>query len=732
MNGLCPCRVSAMLLDLMGETEPGGGSGEPGEPGVIDIEGYRLHALAGAGGMGQVYRATRIADGREVAVKILKAPWLHSAEVRERFRREVETAAAVDDPRMINILESGLERGEAVFYYVMEFVDGKPITRFARDAGLDAGGIVRLFLELCEAVSAAHRNGVLHRDLKPQNVLVTERGEVKVLDFGLARFLDAEAREGGMTGELPMGTEGYTAPELLGGVRNSTHVRLDVFGLGVILYEMLGDGLRPWPAGFGGREIPLRAVAPTRPADLEAICSKAVAREPADRYQSVDLLASDLRRYLRGEQVSVRPLGAWRRFGRMLRRHPKTSAAAALAGLAILALAAGMVVFGLREARARQDLERSAEALKRRLAELYLSCAPEDLEGFYQSLEPEIRQYANHRGPGDPGLAAPTLERMARLEVLRLDEAGASADFEMLLRAMERARDLRETAFLARRMAPWSAKYRDEYWDALISVGPADRTLLSKAVALAVWDPGAVSRWEKAGPHVAERAAIYCSMDHHSPDLLRDLLSPVLPSLRPAFIRMAESLDDRRSPSGLFAMLIEPEFRRQLEELISSDESFREGIGEVRSRAREAAAWMASAHRPGGAHRPVTDPEARIRAIAGQVILLGPEARAWGYFRVFAPWRPTMIERFPQLQVPAGLVLERFLTMPKGGETPSGAASGILLCLANYDPGELDDAQRIALRDELNRLLVDPATTAGPHSEVLRRACELCLVWCES
>ena len=209
---------------------------------------YRITAALGAGGMGEVYRATDTKLGRDVALKVLPAEMAASPERLERFRREAKALAALDHPGVVGVYS--VEEADGVHFLTMQLVEGESLDRLIPEGGLPVERILEIATALAEALAAAHDKGIVHRDLKPANVMVTQDGRVKVLDFGLARMspagepadsalpTEAQTREG-----VVMGTVPYMSPEQVSG-KPLDH-RTDVFSLGVLLYEM-ASGRRPF------------------------------------------------------------------------------------------------------------------------------------------------------------------------------------------------------------------------------------------------------------------------------------------------------------------------------------------------------------------------------------------------------------------------------------------------------------------------------------------------------
>jgi serine/threonine-protein kinase len=281
---------------------------------------YRITALAGRGGMGEVYRAQRV-DGQldlEVALKVLRAD-LRSASVIERFQQERRVLARLSHPHIAAILDAGTT-GDGRPWLALRFVEGVPLTAATRGRPLDER--IARFLKVVDAVAFAHAHLVVHRDLKPGNILVTETGDPVLLDFGIATLLDDE-RNG--PDDAPSSdralTPSYAAPEQRAGGAITTAT--DVYALGALLFELLSD-TRPPSSGSGTTASSMIAEPAMRRAvagDLDAIINKALAVDPVTRYATASQLADDVRRWQRGEAVVARPETWGGRTRRILRRH---------------------------------------------------------------------------------------------------------------------------------------------------------------------------------------------------------------------------------------------------------------------------------------------------------------------------------------------------------------------------------------------------------------------------
>lgn len=334
---------------------------------------YRLDRELGSGGMGTVWLAHR-ADGRfeqRVAIKIVRTDRPHEALLR-RFHHERRVLASLAHHGIARLFDAGTTP-EGLPYLVMEYVEGEPITEHCEARDLAIADRLVLFSTACEAVQAAHQALVVHRDLKPSNILVTAAGEVKLLDFGIAKLIDDGTAPGlTRTGSEPL-TPAFASPEQLRSEPVTTAT--DVYGLGVLLFRLLTDRL-PYAADRGLAEtiravladsppIPSEVAPPARRAelagDLDAIVLKALAHEPAGRYSTARSLAEDLRRHRDGLPVLARSANRRYRLGKLLRRR---RAALATTAAAIVLLAGLGTFHGTRLAEERNRAEAEAAAAR--------------------------------------------------------------------------------------------------------------------------------------------------------------------------------------------------------------------------------------------------------------------------------------------------------------------------------------------------------------------------------
>ena len=336
---------------------------------------YQITREIGRGGMGAVYLAARADDEfqKQVAIKIVAAP-LGDEDLLRRFRRERQILAELEHPQIARLLDGGTTE-EGLPYLVMEYVDGVRIDDYCRTNRLSIDDRLRLFLRVCDAVQFAHNNLVIHRDLKPGNILVTADGQPRLLDFGIASLVTADNDTPTATRTVAAMTPEYASPEQLRNERVTAGS--DVYSLGVVLYELVAgvpahdlSGKRPdevyrivteeaavapsVAAGRAGRH----ALARQLRGDIDAIVSVALRKEPQRRYASVALLAEDVRRTLEGLPVVARGESLSYRARTFVRRHRVGVAAAAAI---VLSLVAGIVATTL-QARVAEEQRREAES----------------------------------------------------------------------------------------------------------------------------------------------------------------------------------------------------------------------------------------------------------------------------------------------------------------------------------------------------------------------------------
>jgi serine/threonine-protein kinase len=366
--------------------------------GIVGL--YRLIRELGAGGMGTVWLAER-SDGlihRPVALKLPRS-WSYDGALAERLARERDVLATLNHPNIARLYDAGMTPGGQP-YLALEYVEGRRIDEFVREPPLDLPAILRLFLQVTDAVAHAHAQLVVHRDLKPSNILVTAEGHVRLLDFGIAKLLeDGEARDTALTRQSGHAlTPDYASPEQIAGGPIGTGS--DIYSLGVVFYELLTQ-VRPYRLKGHSRRALEEAILQTDPAkpsdvagdrsirkalrgDLDWIVLKAMAKERDRRYGSVDDLAADIRRFLRHEPVDASPPSALYRIRKFVRRHRVATTSAALLILALLGGAVGTTV-GMMRARRAEAVARSEAATAERysnfLVEMFETATPEESKG---------------------------------------------------------------------------------------------------------------------------------------------------------------------------------------------------------------------------------------------------------------------------------------------------------------------------------------------------------------
>lgn len=396
---------------------------------------FAIESMLAEGGTSIVYRATQARPARPVALKLIR-PWLASPGALARFAIEAELVGRLHHPGIAVVYDAGAAdaayrsgRVASREYIAMELVEGLALTTHARERNLSLRERALLIASVCDAVHAAHQRGVLHRDLKPANVLVTADGQPKVLDFG-AGSLRAEilaenwaSAQAHADGSNRMGTGPYASPEHLD-PKATIDTRSDVYSLGVMLYELLTENVPPraFMVGLGapGVRVPtIRDVAAHVPTDLALITDRAMAASASERYESAAELASDLRRFVRREPVSVRKRSAWYEAGLFARRR-RLLVAASAAGIGMLAataaIAAWQAVAATRAAHATRLALAEAEASTDFLERVLMAASP--LEAGRDVRVREILELAESRVDSQfedaPGAEARAREAIGR------------------------------------------------------------------------------------------------------------------------------------------------------------------------------------------------------------------------------------------------------------------------------------------------------------------------------
>ncbi len=356
---------------------------------------YRIEHLLARGGMGIVYLAVREDDFRQrVALKLVQ-PELRTAEVLERFAEERQILAQLEHPHIARILDGGTT-DDALPFFVMEYVPGRPIDRYCDERRLTLRQRLELFCEVCSAAHYAHQNLVVHRDLKPSNILVTAEGVPKLVDFGIAKILDARSRTASSRQAQPperVMTFSYASPEQIRDQAITT--ASDVYSLGVLLYR-LASGRHPYHTALGDSALMARMICEEEPpppsslvprrqrrritGDVDAIVAKAMRKEPRARYASALQLAEDLERQLADRPVEAHQ-GSWLyRLGKFARRHKLGLAAIVV----IVALAIQATVLWRRSEHRLVEVEREhlrAERISDFLVGLWQTADPDAAQG---------------------------------------------------------------------------------------------------------------------------------------------------------------------------------------------------------------------------------------------------------------------------------------------------------------------------------------------------------------
>ena len=431
------------------------GPGSPAEilPPGSRVGPFELLKVIGEGGSSTVFHAVRHIEGaaQHVALKLMRRG-LYSPEAQRLFRREQRALIQLRHPNIARMIEGGVH-GPALPYIALELVEGRTLTDFASARELDLSERLRLFGVVCAAVDAAHRALIVHRDLKPSNVLVTDEGEVKLLDFGIAKLLAED--EGESRTQMPAFTPAYAAPEQRDGGAITTAT--DVYALGVLLGELVtgervndGSGRTPSSritAATGGKDA-----APVVPitrrqvrGDLDAIIMKALETDPARRYASAGRLSDDIERLLSSQPVSAQPPSRWYRARKFMQRH-KGGVVSTVAFLLAVLAALGIALWQAGVAREQAQIARSesarANAILAFITDLLQTASaelPKDQRPTPEALVADAANKARGDEDLDPLVRAQLLLTLG--EIARINGYNANAE-KLVDEAIERERAL--------------------------------------------------------------------------------------------------------------------------------------------------------------------------------------------------------------------------------------------------------------------------------------------------
>jgi serine/threonine protein kinase len=455
------------LLAIYREVETGPTPGETDQLLGARLGAYEIVRLIGCGGMGRVYLGRR-ADGAfnlDVAIKVIESS-NQTEELVTRFEQERRILGSLRHPCIAQLFDAG-RSDSGHLYFVMEYVDGVPLTEFCHRGALSLRARLELFCRVCDAVDAAHRNLVVHRDLKPGNILVDANGTPKLLDFGIAKPLTRSGLEASDPTRpiLRRATPAYASPEQLRG--DAAHTGMDVFSLGVVLYELV-TGHRPHRASQdqtttmtgGGFVAPSVALAHDGASngggitprevhgDLDAIILKSLYPDVSRRYGSVDTLVKDLRAHLAGYPVTARPVAPLNRLWRVVRRNPALSVASGVAVIAALAATISVTRLALVATRERDAAIEQVRELKSLASSTFsldesLSRVPGATAPRRQLVEALNAYLSRVRVGNDRSLALETAEGYRRLGDIKGNPNGSNlGDLSGALESYQTAKGL--------------------------------------------------------------------------------------------------------------------------------------------------------------------------------------------------------------------------------------------------------------------------------------------------
>jgi WD40 repeat protein len=456
--------------------------GPPEKDGELGTLGpYEVLSELGRGGMGIVFKARDRELGRTVALKVLRAEGADPT-ARARLVREAQAAAAIEHENVVAVYAAG-NRNEGPLYLVMQYVAGQTLReRIQAEGRLEPREAARVCRQAAEGLHAAHRAGLIHRDVKPANILLDADGRAKIVDFGLVRIKerpDGTTREG-----VAAGTPEYMSPEQVL-QPDRLDERADVYGLGMTLYEALtgepafrGTSAAVIQQVLHDEPAPPRRLNPRVPRDLETVCLKALAREPARRYQTARELGDDLHRFLDGEPVRARPVGRRERLWRWCRCNPGLAASSGLAAAAVPAVVALSLAFAFQQQKAAGRIAREQDRTREALQEVEKQVGLAERRAALLALQTGLALC--ERGEVRPGM----LWLAQCLEVATKPAPAGAEDLAWRARA--------NLAHWSRELVPVRAVLPHPGGVRCVAFCPDGRTVLTGG-----WD-GTVWRWEAA------------------------------------------------------------------------------------------------------------------------------------------------------------------------------------------------------------------------------------------
>lgn len=448
-----------------------------------NIPGYHIDGVLGRGGMGVVFRARQSDLNRPVAIKMILGGKYTDPVAQARFLIEAEVIAAIQHPNIVQVYEFGRHEGQP--FFVLEYVGGGSLAgKLAGVGRFSARDAAQLVARLADAMTAAHQKGVVHRDLKPANVLLTEAGDPKITDFGLAKMGQSDMTASGAV----IGTPSYMSPEQAAGKTREVGTPTDVYALGAILYELI-TGCRPFKGESVMETIQHvltrepdrpRAIDPRLPRDLETICLKCLEKDARKRYATTSELAADLRAFLEKRPISARPVGLPERLWKWAKRNPAWSASIAAAFLLLIAATiSGLVI---RERVIEQQQEIHANGLVQRVLDANTGDVPGivvDISKYRRWADPRLREALDRPD------ASPRQKLHASLALLPVDATQVNYLYDRLLDAQPH-----EVPVIRDALAPHSESLRERLWAMAESPDKGqDPQRLRSAAALAKYDP---------------------------------------------------------------------------------------------------------------------------------------------------------------------------------------------------------------------------------------------------
>ncbi|MEM7147546.1 MAG: serine/threonine-protein kinase [Verrucomicrobiota bacterium] len=696
-TGICRRCAAANLLRLFDEDDKAPSSNQ-GLDEEIRISGYTVLERIGRGGMGIVFKARQHNPNRIVALKVLLDKRFSTKTAGERFKREVDLAARLNHPGIVTIYESGFSREENLHFYTMELVEnGVPLSQYA--CNREVHEQLRLIGEVLEAVQYAHSQEVIHRDLKPDNILVDLTGKPRILDFGMAKFIgdQSELTALSLEGNL-LGTPAYMSPEQAAG-KLKIGPASDVYSLGVIVYEILTGRLLYPTNPTGPIELhdllnqilykPHPPLPKSIPADLRAVVDKALAKNPSRRYQTAEAFTNDIHNFLAGRPVTARPLSNLGRGWLWLHAHPLLATVWGLIVSLLLVFSIGGTWTAHRQGVLLDQIADREEARReewiRQLQELPLDWLPPLVEALRES-GPEVERMVESQ------LAQKDLteDKEIRLRALLCRQE----DVGFLNSILLETDDLGMTVFLTQSLSEHGPSLVPDWWKRAYSDKFDFTERFRTLVPLVTYDPNSKHWRSMKGLMIVMLQTIPESevpkvLYIFGPKIIDKHIRPELQK------RFKQELSQRRGRDGnprissLLTLMASKDSTDNVDTLMKSDENFLSQIENLKIN-RETSIAILRTFQNRVRNNKTSDQEI-LRSYRARLLLasmqLDPFSRQWGQLRYPMSMRPDLLKRKHLLDIDSESLFESYKQTDPKKAASRGVRQGIAEILAQKPIG---------------------------------------------